>query len=65
VQELRELLAEGGEAEHDPNRENFYHVENDSTAYYIHVSPITGNVILLAKWARQPDICYAGDGVIV
>jgi hypothetical protein len=60
VQELEDLLAEGSEVQQDPHRENFYQIENLNIAYYIHVSPVTGNVVLLAKWSRQPQMCYAG-----
>jgi hypothetical protein len=59
VEDLRDLLLAGSQAQPDPHRENFYQIEHDKNAYYIHVSPITGNVILLAKWARQPQPCYA------
>jgi hypothetical protein len=55
VEDLRHLLLVGGQAERDPRREHFYNLEGDNCAYYIHISPITGNVILLAKWFRQPS----------
>ena len=59
VEHLRDLLAAGGQAQPDPKREHFYQIENDNNAYYIHVSPITGNVILLANWERKLRPCYA------
>ena len=59
VEELRQLLTEGGQAQQDPRRENFYQLEDHNGTYYIHISPITGNVMLLAKWSRQPQDCYA------
>jgi hypothetical protein len=58
VEDLRQLLLAGGQAERDPRREHFYNLEGDKSAYYIHISPITGNVMLLAKWSRQPSDCY-------
>ena len=51
VNDLRSLLAAGGCAQCDPHRENFYELENGSHAFYIHVSPINGDVVLLAKWS--------------
>jgi hypothetical protein len=65
VEGLRELLAAESHVQSDPNREHFYQLEDDKNAYYIHVSPITGNVILLAKWTRQTDACYVNEGTLV
>jgi hypothetical protein len=65
VEDLLELLQLGGQSHRDPQRENFYQIEDNKNAYYIHVSPITGNVILLAKWSRQPRACYADAGSLV
>ncbi len=61
VESLRELLAAESHVQSDPNRHHFYQLEDDRNAYYIHVSPITGNVILLAKWTRQAQDCYTND----
>jgi hypothetical protein len=58
VEDLRHLLMAGGQAERDPRREHFYNFEGDRGTYYIHISPVTGNVILLAKWSRQHSDCY-------
>lgn len=58
VEDLRHLLLAGGQAERDPRREHFINLEGETSAYYIHISPITGNVMLLAKWSRQPSNCY-------
>ncbi len=53
VDELRNLLTAGARARRDPSRENFYEVENANNIFYIHISPLTGNVVLLAKWPGQ------------
>jgi hypothetical protein len=52
VNGLRNLLTAGGCAQRDPRRENFYELENGDNAFYIHVSPINGDVVLLAKWSN-------------
>jgi hypothetical protein len=57
VENLRLLLEVGSRAQRDPQRENFYEIEGKCETYYIHVSPISGNVVLLAKWLRQPQEC--------
>jgi hypothetical protein len=65
VQHLRSLLDAGSAAERDPRRENFYRVEGNGESFYIHVSPVSGNVVLLAKWLRQSQDCCVGSGHLV
>ncbi len=36
----------------DLRRKNFYEVEDGSTVYYIHVSPVRGTVFFLATWEK-------------
>jgi hypothetical protein len=50
VNALRCLLTSGASTIADPKRIGFYEVESDSVVYYIHVSPVTGKVLLLATW---------------
>jgi hypothetical protein len=57
VEGLRVLIEVGIPARRDPRRENFYEIEGASDTYYIHISPVSGNVVLLAKWLRQPQEC--------
>jgi hypothetical protein len=57
VENLRLLLEVGIPAQPDPQRNDFYEIEHGSEIYYIHVSPINGNVVLLAKWLRQSEEC--------
>ena len=60
VEHLRNLLEVGIPAQRDPRRVNFYEIESNYETYYIHVSPVSGNVVLLAKWLRQPlDCCLS------
>jgi hypothetical protein len=65
VEHLRRLLEVGIPAQRDAHRENFYEIESNYETYYIHVSPITGNVVLLAKWLRQPQDCCLTSGHLV
>jgi hypothetical protein len=53
VKMLRDLLLNGSRVTPDPKRSGFYEVEDASTVYYIHVSPITGKVLLLATWPSE------------
>jgi hypothetical protein len=57
VEGLRHLLEVGSPTQRDPHRENFYEIEGNCETYYVHLSPISGNVVLLAKWLRQPQGC--------
>jgi hypothetical protein len=58
VEQLRNLMATGSSAQPDPRREHFYEIEGDSESYYVFISPISGNIVLLAKWLRQAhDSC--------
>jgi len=59
VKHLQHLLEAGSPTERDPRRPNFYNVDGGSEIYYIHVSPVSGNIILLARWMRQLQSCYS------
>ncbi|HTC61924.1 MAG TPA: hypothetical protein VK709_03705 [Candidatus Saccharimonadales bacterium] len=59
VKHLQYLLEVGSPMERDPRRANFYNVDGGSEIYYIHVSPVSGNVILLARWMRQTHACFS------
>ncbi|HEY4709893.1 MAG TPA: hypothetical protein VIH46_06965 [Candidatus Acidoferrales bacterium] len=59
VAALQGLLARGASTIADPKRSGFYEIESDLVVYYIHVSPVTGNVLLLATW--QNEAVSAGE----
>ncbi len=65
VEHLELLLKAGTPIHRDPRRKNFYEVEGEAVTFYVHVSPVSGNVVLLAKWVRQPQECYANSGELV
>jgi hypothetical protein len=50
IDDLRQLLAGDATVRPDPRRPGFFDVESGSDTYFIHVSPVTGNVLLLAMW---------------
>jgi hypothetical protein len=50
---LRSVLAGGASTIADPKRTGFYEVESEAVVYYIHVSPVTGRVLLLATWQNE------------
>jgi hypothetical protein len=53
VAALRGLLAGGASTIADPKRSGFFEIESEQVVYYIHVSPSTGNVLLLATWQNE------------
>jgi hypothetical protein len=53
VEKLRGLLATGVEARPDPRRKGFYDVEDGARTFFIHISPVSGNVMLLATWCEE------------
>jgi hypothetical protein len=65
VQQLRSLLEAGSPTQKDPRRQNFYEVDGNRETFYIHISPVTGNVVLLAVWSRQPEGCCLGSEQLV
>ena len=50
VDQLEKLLVEGVSARQDPNRRNFYDIENADRVFFIYLSPLSGSVTLLATW---------------
>ena len=53
VEKLRGLLLTGTEARPDPRRKGFYDVHNGTRVFFIHVSPVSGSVMLLAIWRKE------------
>jgi hypothetical protein len=53
IETLRQLLAGGARVEADPKRSDFFEVESGTDVYYIHISPITGKILLLAAWSKD------------
>jgi hypothetical protein len=50
---LRNLLLGGARVNPDPKRSDFYELENGCDVYYIYISPVTSQVLLLATWKRN------------
>jgi hypothetical protein len=50
---LQNLLGADPHVAPDPKRSGFYEVEGRALTYYIHVSPVTGKILLLATWPNE------------
>ena len=59
VERLREALASGAPAVPETRRPDFFEVQTDHEVFYIHVSPVTGRITLLATWAAEPEPQFA------
>jgi hypothetical protein len=53
ITSLRNLLAGDAKILPDQKRDGFYEVEDRARTYYIHVSPVTGKILLLAAWPNE------------
>lgn len=53
VMRLRTLLTRGAHTNPDPNHPGFYEIESDNRVYYVHISPNTGKILLLATWPSE------------
>jgi hypothetical protein len=63
VEQLKKLLVEGVSARPDPGRKKFYDIESADRAFFIHLSPLTGEVILLAVWRLLEPVFRGFEGV--
>jgi hypothetical protein len=63
VRSLRNLLESGVTGRPDPKRPDFYEIVHESRVYYVHVSPITGKVLLLATWPKTASLEAAAGKV--
>jgi hypothetical protein len=51
---LRSCLAGQVSLVQDPKRQDLFEVQGCSRVYYIHVSPVSGRISLLASWPSEP-----------
>jgi hypothetical protein len=54
VRGLRACLAARPNLVRDPKRESLFEVQGCARIYYIHVSPVSGKISLLASWPSEP-----------
>jgi hypothetical protein len=54
VERLNQLLISGATRRPDPQRRNFFEIEDRDRVFYVHISPASGKVLLLATWMQEP-----------
>ena len=59
LRRLREALVSEAPLNPDARRPNFFEVEAEDQVFYIHISPLTQGITLLATWAREPEFDIA------
>lgn len=55
LRRLRETLASGAAVDPDARRPNFFEIQAEDQVFYIHISPLTQRITLLATWSREPE----------
>lgn len=53
VAHLSAVLQDGAVARPDPRRKGFYDVADGDRVFFIHISPVSGKVWLLASWNAE------------
>lgn len=61
---LRALLANGVEAQPDARRKGFYEVDGGTHTYWIHISPVSGRLMLMAAWEKLTKKLAPGNGLL-
>ena len=56
VRRLRQALTYGAPATPDARRPGFFEIQADDQVFYIHVSPLTQRVTLLATWSAEAQL---------
>jgi hypothetical protein len=54
IRRLREALASGAPAAADARRRGFFEIQAEGQVFYVHISPTTHKIILLATWSSEP-----------
>ncbi len=53
IAELGDLLASGVPAIPDPKHPELYEIKSDAQVFYVHISPVTVKVSLVATWPSE------------
>ena len=56
LRRLRQALASGASADPDARRPNFFEIPAEDQVFYVHISPLTQRITLLATWSREPEL---------
>lgn len=54
---FRALLRDGAAIKDDPKRPDFFELPDGEEVFYFYLSPVTGDVLLLAVWAAADAEC--------
>ena len=65
LSKLRTALARGAYATPDPRRPGVYDVYDGGRVFFIYISPVTGNVTLIATWVEGSGERKMESGCVV
>lgn len=55
MRRLHQVLSSGAPAVPDARRPGFFEIQAGEQVFYIHISPATQKITLLATWAREAE----------
>ena len=61
LRRLRQAIAADAPATPDARRPGFFEIQSDDQVFYIHVSPATQKITLLATWSHEPELEVASS----
>src|SRR5216684_6820918 len=53
VEQLRTALSNGAKLQANEGRINFYDLATENRTYFIYVSPVSGDITLIATWVQK------------
>jgi hypothetical protein len=56
IDQLRNLLASCAPAIPDPKHPELYEIKSDTHVFYVHISPVSGKILLLATWPAEGEL---------
>ena len=61
VDQLRTALSNGTNLQANELRNNLYDLATENRTYFIYVSPVSGDITLIATWARKSTVTDSDD----
>ena len=53
IVELQNLVASCAQAIPDPKHPDLYEIKSDTHVFYVHISPVSGKILLVATWPAE------------
>lgn len=56
LESMRQALASGAPAIPEARRPGFFEIYADDHVFYVHLSPLSRRITLLARWSCEPEL---------